>query len=734
MKTRLRRLLIILAVGCAHPAPAEPASALAPAHGVPAQALAPFDKLMQDFMSEHEISAGQLAVMHDSIVVFNRSYGWQDRERTKPLPADALMRVASVTKPFTAAAIRKLVAQGKLSTDNHVFNLGQAGGGILELAPFGTPDPHLKDITIEHCLRHRGGWDRALVGDLTYFELKAAQEMGIESPPGRTNIVRYIMGQPLQNDPGAKEVYSNIGYLLLGLVIEKLSGKDYLTFLHEEVTRPAGIADADLKLGRSFWADADPREPWYDDPQPAPNVFYPAHSEQQSVEAPYGSFDMEARTSQGRLITNSRSLVLFLDKFMVNGDDIGKRRRAPGTWQFNYSGKQRGTEALARARGDGINYAVIFNKASQSGQSYSAGIRQALDKLIDSGAIATWPETFYFPPATGDWERVPPGTVGWNEEKLNAALKLAGDTRASGVVILYRGKILAEQYWKLDENTRAGGKAREYGALVRGRDASGHVIEDVASAQKSIAAMLVGIAQHQGLLRLEDPVAKHLGAGWSKASPEQEQAITVRHLLTMTSGLKDDLTFEAVPGTRWRYNSAAYSRAVNVLAAASKKTPNDLTREWLTGRIGMGNSSWVKRVGAGAEAVANPLGFATTARDLARFGLLILAEGRWNGEPVIADHAYLHAALRPSQKLNPSYGYLWWLNGQPEVARGAGARTKGPLIPTAPPDLVAALGAVDRKLYVVPSLELVVTRLGNSTGPAFQNDFWKLLMEAAPVK
>jgi CubicO group peptidase (beta-lactamase class C family) len=338
----------------------------------------------------------------------------------------------------------------------------------------------------------------------------------------------------------------------------------------------------------------------------------------------------------------------------------------------------------------------------------------------------------YFPPAKGEWERVEPSKVGWDADKLKAALQLAGQTRASGVVILHRGKILAEEYWKLDEDARAGKKAREYGALVRGRDAAGHVIEDVASVQKSVAAMLVGIAQHKGLLRLDDTVQKHLGEGWSKASPEQEKAITVRHLLTMTSGLLDDLTFEAPAGTRWRYNSAAYSRTVKVVAAASKKTPNGLTREWLTGRIGMADSSWVERVGAEKEVVANPLGFGTTARDLARFGLLILADGQWNGETVIADRDYLHDALRPSQKLNPSYGYLWWLNGQSEVARGAGERVKGPLIPTAPPDLVAALGAVDRKLYVVSSLELVVTRLGNSTGPAFQNDFWKLLTEAAP--
>lgn len=340
----------------------------------------------------------------------------------------------------------------------------------------------------------------------------------------------------------------------------------------------------------------------------------------------------------------------------------------------------------------------------------------------------------YFPAAGGEWERVQPTTVGWNADKLNAALQLAGTTQASGVVILHRGQILAEQYWKLNDGARAGAKARNYGSLIRGRDAAGHVIEDVASVQKSVSAMLVGIAQHRGLLRLDEPVRQHLGAGWSKAAPDQEQAITVRHLLTMTSGLKDDLTFEAAAGTRWRYNSTAYAHTVKIVAAASKKTPNEFTREWLTGRIGMADSKWVERPAQGRESVVNALGFATTARDLARFGLLILADGQYNGETVIADRDFLRAALRPSQKLNPSYGYLWWLNGQSEVARGAGERVKGPLIPTAPPDLVAALGAVDRKLYVVPSLELVVTRLGSASGSSFQNEFWRLLTAAAPKK
>ena len=353
---------------------------------------------------------------------------------------------------------------------------------------------------------------------------------------------------------------------------------------------------------------------------------------------------------------------------------------------------------------------------------------------VAAGAPASSGARLYFPPASGTWEVISPSKVGWDESKLKTALEYAGKTRASGVVVLQGGRILAEQYWSLEDGDQAGEKAREYGALVRGRDSQGRTIEDVASVQKSVVAVLVGIAQHRGLLKIDDPVAQHLGQGWTKASALEEAAITVRHLLTMTSGLKDDLTFEAAAGTRWRYNTAAYARLVRVLAAAAGQTANELTRAWLTGRIGMADSQWTSRGLGGGEPAVNTVGFATTARDLARFGVLILAQGNWNDERVVADQDYLRAALRPSQALNPSYGYLWWLNGQPEVARGDGRLTKGPLIPSAPVDLVAALGAIDRKLYVVPSLGLVATRLGNAAGPAFQNEFWRLLIDAAPKR
>ena len=111
-----------------------------------------------------------------------------------------------------------------------------------------------------------------------------------------------------------------------------------------------------------------------------------------------------------------------------------------------------------------------------------------------------------------------------------------------------------------------------------------------------------------------------MGEGWSKAPREAEAAITLRHLLTMTSGLTARLRLEAPAGKKWRYNTTACSRSLQAVAKAAGKTPNALTTEWLTGPLGMADSKWEARRVAGNQLAANPLGFATTARDLARSG------------------------------------------------------------------------------------------------------------------
>jgi len=332
----------------------------------------------------------------------------------------------------------------------------------------------------------------------------------------------------------------------------------------------------------------------------------------------------------------------------------------------------------------------------------------------------------YFPPANGQWAHVDPASVGWDLKALDAALDYTRSAHSSSLVILLNGRILAEREWDVD------GPAR-YARLRVGKTSDGRVIEDVASAQKSLVAFLAGVAEGRHQLDLTAPVDRYLGAGWSKAERSAESAITVRHLMTMTSGLNDSLAYLQPAGDSWRYNTGAYSRMIGVIEKSVGADIQTFTRDVLTGPTGMTDSRWLPRPWSSGNDAANPIGLATTGRDLSRYGLLILAGGKWNGNDLLRNPAYFRQMLTPSQPLNPSYGLLWWLNGQPRFQlAGATVSQPGSLIPSAPRDLVAALGALDRKCYIVPSLGLVVTRLGDQTGEAFNNEFWKLLMKAVP--
>ena len=365
----------------------------------------------------------------------------------------------------------------------------------------------------------------------------------------------------------------------------------------------------------------------------------------------------------------------------------------------------------------------------------------AEEPAVVQGAVAG---KFYFPPAEGSWEKVEIAESGWDLVKLKAALELAGRRKSSAVVILYRGRLLAEQYWEVPAEPRnEKGRLNRYFYLRHGRGKGGRIVEDVASAQKSIVSLLVGIAGHKGLLKISDPVDKHLGEGWSKAPREKEAKITLRDLISMSSGLKVDLGYEAPPGTKWKYNTPAYSRSLQVVAAASGMSPNELTKKWLTAPLGMADSRWIdrrlKRIEATTgvkQKTANTLGFATTARDLARAGLMLLADGTWNGKEIVSDKAYLADSVKPSQKMNPAYGYLWWLNSSSRPLAANGQRRSKALVPSAPPDLFAAQGALGRRLWVAPSLGIVATRLGDDPRATGQGDFdrlfWKALVEAAP--
>jgi CubicO group peptidase (beta-lactamase class C family) len=307
---------------------------------------------------------------------------------------------------------------------------------------------------------------------------------------------------------------------------------------------------------------------------------------------------------------------------------------------------------------------------------------------------------------------------------MQAVLDYAQAQKTTGFLVVRDGAIVVERNWPLGADA-----ARFRANFVYGTAADGALLEDVASQQKSFVAILAAIAADKGLLDVEKPVAAYAGAGWSKAALEQEARIRVAHLLTMSSGLDVGFAYAAPPGTVFLYNTPVYATLKRVLAAAAGASLEAITRDWLTVPAGMKDTAWRKRPAAFGD-VGNPTGLVTTPRDAARLGQLVLDRGRAQDGRRVVSEAQLDALFARSAA-NPAYGRLWWLNGGAYAIRPPADRVEGPLIPAAPADLVAALGALDRKLYIVPSRRLVVVRTGQAApDPAFDQQLWLRLAKA----
>ncbi|MEO1009555.1 MAG: serine hydrolase domain-containing protein [Planctomycetota bacterium] len=353
--------------------------------------LTQLDQLMRDTMDANGITAGVLGVRFEGRTVYMRSFGWQDRDRTTPLPHDAMLRLASVTKPITASIIDDLVRDGDLALTDNAFDLGQPGGGILDLEPFPLlGDGRLEDIAVFHLLQHRAGWDRAAAGNHMFRDIQIAGEMGIPSPPGATNMMRWILGQPLQFSPGTGYVYSNLGYLALGLIIEEVTGDAYGDAV-ERLFADLGVP-GQVEVGRTFAADHNPLEPWYDqeDIGFAVNVYDPAG---ERVRWPYGGWNHEGARSVGGLIATAEAILRLADSRVLFGTISGRRRTGSEgpSWFTAHSGSLPGTDTVAWQRGNGVSIVVLFNHRDQTFRSaWSVDVAEEIDQRVLRGEIA-WP-------------------------------------------------------------------------------------------------------------------------------------------------------------------------------------------------------------------------------------------------------------------------------------------------------------------------------------------------------
>lgn len=319
----------------------------------------------------------------------------------------------------------------------------------------------------------------------------------------------------------------------------------------------------------------------------------------------------------------------------------------------------------------------------------------------------------YFPPlTTNQWETTSPTSLNWNVNQLDALHTFLESENSKSFMILVDGKIVVERYYN-GHNANATWQWN--------------------SAGKTLVTATTGIAAQENLINLNTPVSSYLGPQWTSAGLEKENLIQPIHLLTMTSGLNDtsqlvipaNLTYIADAGSRWAYSNV-FQKLMDVITATSNQEFQAYFSQKLEGQIGM-DGFW--NLGSIFKI------YHSNTRSMARFGLLALNNGEWNSQQLI-NSSFFNLSVNSSQNLNQAYGYMWWLNGKSNFMLPESQTVfPGALVPNAPTDMYAAMGFAEQRLYIIPSENMVIVRMGDASNlsnsnfslSSFDHQLWEKL-------
>lgn len=376
--------------------------------------LAKFDTAMLDLMKQYNVPGGQLAISKDGRLVYNRAFGLANVSSGDSVIPSSKFRIASVSKPITSVACMYLFEKGKLSLDARVFGTS----GILNDAPYQTMlDPRDTQITVRMLLQHSGGWNSSVSGDPMFKAYQIATAMGTNSPPDEITVISYVLkNQMLDFKPGTQYQYSNLGYCILGRVIEKITGKSYRDFVQQEILAPMGIYG--MQLGKNLESNRLPNEVHYYD-YPGAALAKSVYNNTDKVPFPYGGYNLEYMDAHGGWISNAEDLTRFIcaidrfssfpdflekatidsmvkpsvnNKFYANGFSVN----TANNWWHN--GSLPGTTAeIVRYANGGMNWTILFNTRDRN-----FDINEATDQLVWSVLpyIKSWPSHDLFGKAT----------------------------------------------------------------------------------------------------------------------------------------------------------------------------------------------------------------------------------------------------------------------------------------------------------------------------------------------
>ena len=272
------------------------------------------------------------------------------------------------------SAIRKLIREGRIAANTKVYAyLGiQPWHGVLG-------DRRIADITVQNLLDHRGGWTTGPTRAEAVFQSgRIARELGLNHPVTATDVIRWKFSQPLDATPGTTNVYSNLGYQILGRGIERASGKPYINYIQENLLGPSVVANPIgfknvVQSHRPPQAYA-PWEIWYAD----------------------GGSNYESFDAFGGLSASAIGLCRYMQTYWVGGE-----RRSLGsqyTWTYTFFGGLSGAstviyQQIKQGGGsvNGIEFAILFN----GGRAFNgkAGSNNAYDAVRNAAkSITSWPE------------------------------------------------------------------------------------------------------------------------------------------------------------------------------------------------------------------------------------------------------------------------------------------------------------------------------------------------------
>ena len=360
------------------------------------------EKGVEWFMKSWDIKGTSVAIARDGKLLYARGFGYASLSDSLTVEPYHRFRVASVSKLVTAVAVMRLQEEGKLSVYDHVFG----PDGILDDTLFANPkDRRVNDITVGHLLAHEGGWSQRY-GDQMFMPEVIARTLGVPLPIDIKTITRFALSKNLHFKPGTGQSYCNLGYSILGLVIEKASGMDYEAYCKKEILEPIGIYD--MALGHNLPEDALPLEVSYyevENATPKPSVYGTG----EMLPASRGGNDIEALGAAGGWLATAPDLIRLL--LAVDGFDNPKDILSPESIEFMTdvyngfapvgwrattingawwrTGSFSGTTAMMKRLPDGTSWVVLMNSSAWNGPELTSDIDRMMAKFLLR--VKEWP-------------------------------------------------------------------------------------------------------------------------------------------------------------------------------------------------------------------------------------------------------------------------------------------------------------------------------------------------------